>query len=123
MKLTTLEDLFLHKLADLYSAEKQLLDALPEMADAANSPKLRRILQEHLIETEKHLNRLQWAFETLGKTPNDHVCKAMKGLIEEESDIVHEDAEPAVHDAALIAASQSIEHYEIAAYGTVVCYA
>jgi ferritin-like metal-binding protein YciE len=123
MKLTTLEDLFQHKLEDLLSAEKQLLEALPEMADAANDPKLRTALQEHLVETETHLTRLERAFEMLGKTPRSHVCKAMQGLIEEETDIVHEDAEPAVHDAALIAASQSIEHYEIAAYGTVCCYA
>jgi ferritin-like metal-binding protein YciE len=123
MKLTTLEDLFLHKLGDLLSAERQLLDALPEMADAANDPRLRTTLQEHLVQTETHLTRIERAFEMLGKKPNDHVCKAMQGLIQEESDIVHEDAEPAVHDAALISAAQSIEHYEIAAYGTVCCYA
>jgi ferritin-like metal-binding protein YciE len=123
MKLTTLEDLFLHKLEDLLSAEKQLLTALPEMADAANDPKLRTALQDHLVQTETHLTRIERVFEMLGKKPKDHVCKAMKGLIQEETDIVHEDAEPAVHDAALIAAAQSIEHYEIAAYGTVSCYA
>lgn len=123
MKLTTLEDLFQHKLEDLLSAEKQLLEALPEMADAANDPKLRAVLQDHLVQTETHLTRLERVFEMLGKKPKDHVCKAMQGLIQEETDIVHEDAEPAVHDAALIAAAQSIEHYEIAAYGTVCCYA
>lgn len=123
MKLKTLEDLFVHKLEDLLSAEKQLLDALPEMADAANDPKLRTLLQEHLVETETHLTRLERAFEMLGKKPKEHHCKAMHGLIDEELDIIHEDAEPAVHDAALISAAQSIEHYEIAAYGTVCCYA
>lgn len=123
MKLTTLEDLFQHKLEDLLSAEKQLLEALPEMADAANDPKLRTVLQDHLVQTETHLTRLERAFEMLGKKPREHVCKAMQGLIQEETDIVHEDAEPAVHDAALIAAAQSIEHYEIAAYGAVCCYA
>ena len=123
MKLTTLEDLFLHKLGDLVSAEKQLLEALPAMADAANDPKLRTALQDHLVQTETHLTRLERAFEMLGKKPKEHVCKAMQGLIEEETDIVHEDAEPAVHDAALISAAQSIEHYEIAAYGAVHCYA
>ena len=123
MKLTTLEDLFLHKLGDLHSAEKQLLEALPEMADAANDPKLRTALQDHLVQTETHLTRLERVFEMLGKTPKEHACKAMQGLIQEETDIVHEDAEPAVHDAALISAAQSIEHYEIAAYGTVCCYA
>lgn len=123
MKLTTLEDLFLHKLEDLRSAEMQLLAALPEMAEAANHPRLRAVLHDHLVQTETHLTRLERVFEMLGKKPKDHPCKAMRGLIAEEADIVHEDAESAVHDAALIAASQSIEHYEIAAYGTVCCYA
>jgi len=123
MKLKTLEDLFLHKLQDLLSAEKQLLAALPEMADAANDPRLRTTLQEHLVETETHVTRLERVFEMLGKHPKEHTCKAMQGLIEEESDLVHEDAEPAVHDAALIEATQSVEHYEIAAYGTVCAWA
>ena len=123
MKLTTLEDLFLHKLEDLLSTEKQLLKALPEMAEAANDPKLRATLLEHLAETETHQTRLERVFEMLGKKPKEHSCKGMKGLIQEEWDIIHEDAEPAVHDAALIAAAQSIEHYEIAGYGAVCCYA
>lgn len=123
MKLTTLEDLFLHKLQDLLSTEKQLLSALPEMAKAANDPKLRATLLDHLAQTETHHTRLERVFEMLGKKPKEHVCKAMKGLIQEEWDIVHEDAAPAVHDAALIAAAQSIEHYEIAAYGAVCTYA
>lgn len=123
MKLTTLEDLFLHKLLDLMSAEKQLMVALPEMAESANDPRLRATIQDHLSQTETHLTRIERAFEMLGKHPREHRCKAMEGLIVEEWDIVHEDAEPAVHDAALIAAAQSIEHYEIAAYGTVCCYA
>jgi ferritin-like metal-binding protein YciE len=123
MKLTTLEDLFLHKLLDLMSAEKQLLVALPEMAESANNPELRATIREHVAQTQTHLTRIERVFEMLGKHPREHRCKAMEGLIVEEWDIVHEDAEPAVHDAALIAAAQSIEHYEIAAYGTICSYA
>lgn len=123
MKLTTLEDLFLHKLEDLLSTEKQLLVALPEMAKAADDAELRQVILDHIAETETHLTRLERVFEMLGKKPRNRECKAMCGLIEEEWDIVHEDAESAVHDAALIAAAQSIEHYEIAGYGSVTCWA
>src|SRR4026207_589228 len=100
MKLTTLEDLFLHKLLDLMSAEKQLLVALPEMAETANDPRLRATILDHLAQTETHLTRVERVFEMLGKHPREHRCKAMEGLIVEEWDIVHEDAEPASPESA-----------------------
>jgi ferritin-like metal-binding protein YciE len=123
MKLNTLEDLLLHELRDLYSAEKQLLKALPKMAKAASHEELKAGFEEHLAQTETHVERLEHAFEMLGKPARAETCKAMKGLVEESSDIIDEDAEDAVHDAALICAAQKVEHYEIASYGTVCAWA
>ena len=123
MKLKTLEDLLLHELRDLYSAEKQLLKALPKMAKASSNEELKAGFEEHLSQTETHVERLEQAFELLGKPARAETCKAMKGLVEEGSDIIEEDAEPAVHDAGLICAAQKVEHYEIASYGTVIAWA
>jgi ferritin-like metal-binding protein YciE len=123
MKLKTLEDLLLHEMRDLYSAEKQLLKALPKMAKAASNEELKAGFEEHLTQTEGQVERLEQAFEMLGKPAKAETCKAMKGLIEEGQDIIEEDAEEAVHDAGLICAAQKIEHYEIASYGTIVAWA
>lgn len=123
MKLASMEDLFLHELKDLHSAEKQLIRALPKMAKAASSEKLRRAFEEHLHETETQYERLERIFELLSKSSRGPVCKAMEGLIEEASDLLKEDAEPALLDAALIGAAQRVEHYEIAGYGTARTYA
>ena len=123
MKLKTLEDLLLHEMRDLYSAEKQLLKALPKMAKSASHDELKAGFEEHLAQTETHVERLEQAFEMLGTPARAETCKAMKGLVEEGADIIEEDAEEAVHDAGLICAAQKVEHYEIASYGTVIAWA
>ena len=118
-----LNELFLDTLKDIYYAEKQILKALPKMAKAANSDKLRSAFEKHHDETEGHVERLEQIFELLGKAARGKKCKAMEGLIEEGKEMMQEDMEPEVMDAALIAAAQRIEHYEIAGYGTVRTYA
>ena len=122
-KLKTLEDLFHHQLKDLYSAEKQLLEALPKMAKKANDPNLKRAFELHLHETEEQKARLEQVCEILGISPGRMKCKAMEGLIEEGEDMIQEDADADVKDAGLIAEAQRIEHYEISGYGTAVHYA
>jgi len=121
--IATLHDLMIHQLRDLYSAEKQLVQALPKMAKNANSPELQDALRAHLQETEEHVSRLEQAFEMLGVTGRGMKCKGMEGLIEEGQELLEEDVDPEVLDAGIIAAAQRIEHYEIAAYGTVCEYA
>jgi ferritin-like metal-binding protein YciE len=123
MKVKTLEDLLTHELEDLHSAEKQLIDALPKAASAAKSAPVKKAFEDHLKITKEHLSRLDQAFEAMGKKPNSHTCKAMKGLIEEADEIAKLDGDDAVIDAALIAAAQRIEHYEIAGYGTAKAHA
>jgi ferritin-like metal-binding protein YciE len=123
MPLENLDDLFHEELRDVLSAEKQLLKALPKMAKAATSGELKAGFEEHLAQTETQVERLEKVFKLIDKTPRAKTCKAMEGLIEEGSEIIEEDAEPAVKDAALIAAAQKVEHYEIATYGTLVCWA
>jgi ferritin-like metal-binding protein YciE len=118
MKLESLENLFVHELKDLLSAEKQLVKALPKMAKGANSEALRAGFEEHLEQTKGHVERLEKIFDLLGKTARAEHCKAMEGLIEEGSDLLKEEGSPSVKDAALIGAAQRVEHYEIAAYGT-----
>jgi ferritin-like metal-binding protein YciE len=122
-KLMTLEDLLLDQLKDLYNAENQLTKALPKMAKAATNPELKKAFQTHLAQTEEHVSRLEEVFEAIGETAKGKLCHAMKGLIEEGSEAIKEDATPEVKDAALIAAAQRVEHYEIAGYGTVRTYA
>ncbi len=119
MKLQTLENLFLHELKDLLSAEKQLVKALPKMAKGASSDALRSAIEQHLEQTKTHVERLEKVFESSGKTARAEHCKAMEGLIEEGADVLEEEGSAAVKDAALIGAAQRVEHYEIAAYGTV----
>ena len=118
MKLKTLEDLFHHELKDLYSAETQLVKALPKMAKAATHEDLQAGFTEHLEQTKGHVARLEQIGESLELQLTGHTCKAMQGLVEEGSDLISEDAEDAVRDAGLIGAAQRVEHYEIAAYGT-----
>jgi ferritin-like metal-binding protein YciE len=117
MKLNSLRDLFVHELKDLYSAEKQLLKALPKMAKAATNDELKAAFEEHLEITENQVARLEEIFENLGESPKGEKCVAMEGLIEEGQKLLKEDIKPAVLDAALIASAQRIEHYEIAGYG------
>jgi ferritin-like metal-binding protein YciE len=123
MAMRTLEDLFLDELKDIFDAEKQLLKALPKMAKAASSDELREAFENHLGETEGQVERLERVFESLQKPARGKKCKAMEGLIQEGADLMEEDAEPPVLDAGLICAAQKVEHYEMAAYGTLVTWA
>ena len=123
MKMDSLDILLEEELKDIYSAEKQLLKALPKMARNASSDELRAALEEHLTVTEGQVTRLEEVFETLGKTARAKTCKAMQGLIEEATEMMEEDADDAVMDAGIIAAAQKVEHYEIASYGTVRTWA
>lgn len=123
MALETLEDLFVSELKDLYSAEKQLVKALPKMAKASSSAKLRKGFEDHLKQTQKHVERLEKVFEEMGVKARGPKCEAMEGLIEEGKRMMGEDATDEVMDAALIAAAQRVEHYEIAGYGTVRTFA
>jgi ferritin-like metal-binding protein YciE len=123
MKLDSLETLFVEELRDLYSAENQLVKALPKMAKRAGSEELKEAFEEHLELTREHVERLDEIFENLGRPAKGKTCKGMKGLIEEASEVLEEHGEASVIDAALIAAAQKVEHYEIAAYGTVRTWA
>jgi len=123
MKLDTLQKLFISELRDIYHAEGQLLKALPKMASAASSEELKEAFENHLKETEGQVERLEEVFELLGETPKGKVCHGMKGLIEEGSEILEEDGEDSVIDAGIIVAAQKVEHYEIAAYGSVRTFA
>jgi ferritin-like metal-binding protein YciE len=119
MKLGSLQELYVEELKDLYSAENQLLKALPKMAKAASSPKLRTAFEDHLEQTKRQVERLEKIFKKLNASPKGKKCKAMEGLIEEGDELMTEKANPGVLDAALIAAAQRVEHYEIAGYGCV----
>ena len=123
MKLDNLRKLFVEELRDLYSAENQLVKALPKMATGASSEELKQALEDHLEQTQGHVERLEEIFEQLDETPKGKTCKAMKGLVEEGSEILEEDGEDSVVDAGIIAAAQKVEHYEIASYGTVRTWA
>jgi ferritin-like metal-binding protein YciE len=123
MKLESLKDLYLEQLRDLYSAETQIVDALPKMAEAATSPDLRKGFNDHLRQTEEHVRRLERIFQDLQESPKGHTCEGMKGLLKEGSEMTKMRGEPAVIDAGLIAAAQRVEHYEMAGYGTVRTYA
>lgn len=123
MKLTSLHDLYVSELKDLYSAENQLLKALPKMAKAATHPELAKAFTDHLAETEVQVERLETIFKALDTSPKGKKCKAMEGLVEEGKEVMAEDAESSVMDAALIASAQRVEHYEMAGYGCVRTFA
>jgi ferritin-like metal-binding protein YciE len=118
-----LHKLFLEELADIYSAENQLTKALPKMAKAAESEELREAFEEHLQQTEEQISRLDQVFESLGEKMQRKTCKAMQGLIEEGNEVIQEHKGSSAIDAALIAAAQKVEHYEIATYGTLCTWA
>jgi ferritin-like metal-binding protein YciE len=118
MQLNTLNDVLEEQLTDLYSAEQQLITALPKMAQAASSAELRQAFETHLQETRGHFERLQELLPTLGFQTGGETCEAMQGLIKEGDKVVRAQGDPNAKDAALIAAAQRVEHYEIAAYGT-----
>ena len=123
MKENQLRELYVEELRDLYSAEKQLVKALPKMAKAATSSDLRSGFEEHLEQTKGHLSRLKQIFDLLDESPNGKTCKGMEGLIKEGSEMIEEDPEEEQLDAGLISAAQRVEHYEIAGYGCVRTYA
>ena len=123
MSLDSLEQLFLEELKDIYNAEKQLTRALPRMAKAAESPQLQQAFTKHLRETEGQIQRLERIFKELGQAVRGKKCKGMEGLVEEGKEKMEEEGEAPVLDAALIAAAQKVEHYEIAAYGCLRTYA
>lgn len=123
MALVTLADAFYEELKDVFDAEKQLLKILPKFESKAHSEELRQVFANHFSETEQQVLRLEAAFEEIGKSARRKTCKAMKGLIEEAESVIESKAEPEVLDAFLIAASQKIEHYEIATYGTLCAWA
>jgi len=114
----SLDSLLVEQLQDLYDAENRLIDALPKMADAASSPSLKQAFQSHLEETKGQVNRLEQAFQLLDQSANRKSCEAMKGLIKEGEEMIKAKGDSAIKDAALIAAAQRVEHYEMAGYGS-----
>ena len=123
MKVKSLNELYIHELRDLHSCENEIIKALPKMAKEATSPELRSALEEHLQVTKRQAERLERIFQRLDESAKGVTCKGVKGIIDEGEDIIDMDAPEMVHDAALIAAAQRVEHYEIAAYGTARTYA
>ncbi len=117
--LNSLDDLFVLQIQDLYDAEQRLTKALPKMAEAATNKQLKSAFQKHLRETEQHVTRLEEVFSIIGKSPRSETCEAMKGLIAEGDEAIKAGGDDSVRDAALIAAAQRVEHYEMAGYGTV----
>jgi ferritin-like metal-binding protein YciE len=123
MKLNTLRDLYVEQLQDLYSAETQIVQALPKMANAASNTQLQQAFELHLTQSKQHVQRLEQIFDQLGKKPGGHTCKGMEGLLKEGEEMIKMKGDPAAVDAGLIAAAQRVEHYEIAGYGCVKTYA
>jgi ferritin-like metal-binding protein YciE len=123
VKESALKELYLKELRDIYDAEKQITKALPKLAKAATSSRLREAFQHHLEQTNNHLSRLEQIFEQLDESPKGQSCDGMEGLIEEGSNMIEEDMDGEAKDAGLISAAQRVEHYEMAAYGTARTYA
>lgn len=123
MAIQSLDDLFVHELKDVYDAEHQVVNALPKMAKAANASDLQSAFEEHLEQSKGHIDRLKQVFDLLNRKPTRETCDGMKGLIEEGQKMLEEDMSDEVRDAALIAAAQRVEHYEMAGYGTLRTYA
>ncbi len=122
-ELATLHDLYVHELKDILSAEKQITKALPKMARAANNPELKRGFEKHLAETENQIVRLEKIFKRLDESSTGPKCEGMEGLLKEGAKMLEEDAAPSVLDAGIIVAAQKVEHYEIAAYGSLCTFA
>jgi ferritin-like metal-binding protein YciE len=118
LKLNSLRDLFLEELRDLYSAETQLVKALPKMAIASHDEQLKQAFSDHLEETENHVARLEQIFESLDEEPGGETCQAMEGLIKEGSQMIKAEGDSIIIDSGLIGAAQRVEHYEMAGYGT-----
>lgn len=118
LKLESVKDLLIAELRDLHDAEKQLVEALPKMAEAASSNELKSAFNHHLQETQKHVTRLDEVFNGLNEKATGETCEAMKGLVKEGEEFIHAKGQPEVRDAGLIGAAQRVEHYEMAGYGT-----
>lgn len=123
MKLDSLKKLYIHELKDLHSAESQILDSMPRMIEAVSDKGLKKALQSHQKQTERQVKRLEKIFGSLDARPGGHKCRGMEGLLKEASDLLKADAEPEVLDAAIVAATQRVEHYEMAGYGVARTYA
>jgi ferritin-like metal-binding protein YciE len=123
MALATMHDLMIEELKDLYSAETQLVKALPKMAKGVTAPSLRKAFEDHFVQTLEHVSRLEQIFEMLGSSPKGKKCKGMEGLLEEAAEMLEEDGDENVKDAGIIASAQRVEHYEIAAYGSTLAFA
>lgn len=123
MALATMHDLMIEELKDLYSAETQLVKALPKMAKGVSAPSLRKAFEDHLVQTQEQVSRLEQIFEMLGTSPRGKKCKGMEGLLEEAVEMLEEDGDEQVKDAGIIASAQRVEHYEIAAYGSTLAFA
>ena len=123
MKLDSMKNLFLHELKDLHDAETQILEALPKMASKASHSELKSAFDEHRRQTEGHVKRLEKIFDDLGEKPGGVKCKGIRGIIAEGEEVLNEDADEEVRDAAMIAAAQRVEHYEMAGYGSARTYA
>ena len=121
-EIKTMDDLFLHVMQDIYYAEKQIVKALPIMIEKATNRELTAALKSHLEETEKQVHRLEQAFEMIGETPKGASCPAIDGIIDEANKLAGEIADKQVLDAALLAAAQAVEHYEITRYGTLIAW-
>jgi ferritin-like metal-binding protein YciE len=123
MSISNLEDVFVHELRDVLDAERQITKALPKMMKAATSEELKAAFEEHLAVTEEQIGRLESVFKTLGKAARGKHCAGMEGLLKEGDELIKEEEPSAALDAALICAAQKVEHYEIAAYGSLATYA
>ena len=123
MSVKTLNDLFVETLKDLYYVEKKLVKTLPKMANKATSPELKQAIEDHLDETETHVQRLEQIFELLDQRASAKTCEALEGLIREADETTGEIEDEQTMDAAIISSAQTVEHYEIARYGTLACWA
>lgn len=121
--INSLTDLYVDELRDLYSAEQQILKALPKMSEAASHTALRNAFETHRQQTEKHVTRLQQIFDTLGESPKGVKCEGVEGIIKEGAELIDKDIDGSVRDAGLISAAQRVEHYEMAVYGSVRTWA
>lgn len=122
-KIESLEDLLLHELKDIYHAEQQLVKALPDVIEKASAPELKEALEQHLHETEGHVNRLEQIFDLLGRPAKTVKCKAMAGILDEGAELLKHKAPPETLDAGIIMSAQKVEHYEICAYGSAATWA
>ena len=119
----SMDDLFVHQLKDIYYAEKRIVGALPEMIQKASTPQLKQAFENHLAETRNHVKRVEQVFQMHGATPESVDCPAIDGILEEAQEVAGEVADKQVMDAALIAAAQAVEHYEMTRYGTLIAWA